>query len=119
MYDDIRGDQNHQVGYCNGDCVFRHAGFNLLLASNLKKTVALDKYTAKKIINSATIVGGGWWFITNDLNAKEIYKSVNAFRTCKYTASGVIRSNAHVHIKAEYSRLVTDTRGNYLIFVFH
>lgn len=119
VYDDIRGDQNHQVGYCNGDCVFRHAGFNLLLASNLKKTVALDKYTAKKIINSATIVGGGWWFITNDLNAKEIYKSVNAFRTCKYTASGVIRSNAHVHIKAEYSRLVTDTRGNYLIFVFH
>lgn len=118
MYDDIKGHQNHQVGYCNGYHVFRHAGFNLLVASNLKKTAALDKYTAEKIINSATIVRNVWWF-SSDLNAKEIYKSVNAFRTCKYTAFGVIRSNAHVHIKAEYSRLVTNTRGNYLIFVFH
>lgn len=118
VYDDIKGHQNHQVGYCNGYHVFRHAGFNLLVASNLKKTAALDKYTAEKIINSATIVRNVWWF-SSDLNAKEIYKSVNAFRTCKYTAFGVIRSNAHVHIKAEYSRLVTNTRGNYLIFVFH
>lgn len=119
VYDDIRGHQNHQVGLCDGYIAFRYAGFNFLLASNSKNTAKLNRYTARRIIYGAEIGKKGWWMSRRNWNAKEIYNGVTTVRLCSnFTGFGVIRSSANVHCKAESSRLVVITRGDYLFFLF-
>ena len=121
VYDAIGGNDNHQVWLCGGGVAFRHAGFNLLVSSNLNTTKALDKTASLNILNQVPTSRKGWWMMQKNLNAQEMLREVKINRSnCgSYSGLGVIRSSANFHSKASADRMVTTTRGRYILFLFH
>lgn len=121
VYDAIGGNDNHQVWLCGGGVAFRHAGFNLLVSSNLNTTKALDKTASLNILNQVPTSRKGWWMTHKNLNAQEMLREVKINRSnCgSYSGLGVIRSSANFHSKASADRMVTTTRGRYILFLFH
>ncbi|XP_061171831.1 uncharacterized protein LOC133181327 [Saccostrea echinata] len=119
VYNDIAGGNNHWVWLCHGAAVFRHSGFNLLLASNPKGTGTLNASSARSLLRNAKYTSRNFWG-TKTLGASDVFKNIKFTRNCgQYSGVGVVRSNANFSPKSESNRYVQERRGPYYLFMFH
>ncbi|XP_062567421.1 uncharacterized protein LOC134229670 [Saccostrea cucullata] len=119
VYNDIAGGNNHWMWACNGGLVFRHNGFNLIIASNPTATGHLNASSARSLLKNAKYYSRNFWG-TKYLDAKDIFNNIKFTRSCSsYTAVGVVRTNANFSPKYASNRYVQERRGRYYTFMFH
>ena len=114
VYDPVRGAEPHWISVSGGNYAFRYHGYNLLLASNAKDTSAVDRSSARSILEMLPIFKEkkSWWGMRKKMYAKEIFSLAYPILTKYYTLSafGLVEHTAHLSVKADWNRLVTHTK---------
>lgn len=119
VYDDVYGNDDHQISKCGGGHAFRYNGFNLMIASSSSNAPSMSFSDARSILNSPRISYRGFWGVTKYHEAQDVLTQISQNVDChNYSGLAVIKENADIAVFAQSSRFLIVDRFPFSMIIF-
>lgn len=120
VYDDVYGNDDHQISKCGGGHAFRFNGFNIMIASSSSDAPSMSFSNARSILNSPRIIShSGFWGENHYYEAMDVLSSISHYVDChNYSGIAVIKQWAHIAVEASWSRFLSVNRYPFTMVIF-
>lgn len=126
VYDDVRGNDDHQISYCGGYHVFRFNGYNFMIVSKSKTSDGISFYLADIILGTPDVCTyiqyGGFWGggrVRSCNGAKTVLSSIDHNVDCvNFSALAVIKQSANPAVEADYDHYRSTDEYPFKLIIF-
>eukprot|EP00477_Mikrocytos_mackini_P002160 GAHX01002373.1.p1 GENE.GAHX01002373.1~~GAHX01002373.1.p1 ORF type:complete len:428 (-),score=34.59 GAHX01002373.1:57-1340(-) len=126
VYDDVRGNDVHQIFYCGGYHDFRFNGYNFMIVSKSKTSDRISFDLADNILASPEVctytVYGAFWGggqVETCKEAKTVLESIEDNMDCiNFSALAVIDQSANPAVLADSSHYYSTYKAPFMLIIF-
>lgn len=129
VYDDVRGNDDHQISYCGGYHDFRFNGYNFMIVSKSNTTDGISFDLADSILASSDVCTisyyfgyGAFWgggLVESCNGAKTVLNSIDHNVDCvNFSALAVILQTANPAVEADYYHYRSTDRYPFKLIMF-